>query len=148
MASLQALLLLLALASPAPAAPEGSFETLDASALVRILGDLGYTGAEIDADGDVIVPMQGHRVLLLLGSHRGRYLMARFAVTGSAADLKWANEWNRDLRFARVYLDQDGDPVLEAELDFVGGVRRANVEHFIRSFGDAVGTFLNRVPRR
>ncbi len=146
-ASLALTLLLLSLLLPGRALGE-PFEHLAAKDLVAILGDLGYTGSEIDGDGDVIVRMSGYRVLLLLGSYQGKSLMARFALAGTAADCAWANGWNRDMRLARVYLDQEGDPVLEAEIAFEGGIERANLAHFLTSYGRLLELFVQRVPRR
>lgn len=50
------------------------------------------------------------------------------------------NEWNRDKRFSRAYLDKEGDPILEFDVDLdKGGMSRAlfidNVEFFETSLG-------------
>lgn len=45
-----------------------------------------------------------------------------------------ANEWNRQYRYSRAYSDEDGGAVIEADLDFDGGVTRATVEEFIKTF--------------
>jgi len=37
------------------------------------------------------------------------------------------NRWNADKRFGRVYLDQDGDAVIEMDLNVQHGVTRANL---------------------
>lgn len=143
-----ALLLLLVLPLLPVRAGSQTLTHLEAKDLVAVLGDLGYTGSEIDDDGDVIVRMSGYRVLLLLGSYQGKSLMARFALAGTAADCAWANDWNREMRLARVYLDREGDPILEAEISFEGGILRANLEHFLTSYGRILELFLQRVPRR
>jgi hypothetical protein len=40
------------------------------------------------------------------------------------------NRWNRDFRFSRAYLDTDGDPVLELDLDLAGGVCEDRIKDF------------------
>jgi Putative bacterial sensory transduction regulator len=45
------------------------------------------------------------------------------------------NAWNKDKRFARAYRDDEGDPVLEMDIDLdFGGIPRENV-------GEAVNTW-------
>jgi Putative bacterial sensory transduction regulator len=49
--------------------------------------------------------------------------------------LETLNNWNRDKRFARAYRDDEGDPVLEMDLDLdFGGIPRENV-------GEALNTW-------
>lgn len=144
---LSRIVLALVVALPATASSE-TITRLTGEQLLAILGDLGYTGGEIDEDGDVVVRMSGYRVLLLLGSYKGESLMARFAAAGTAADCAWANDWNREMRLARVYLDAEGDPVLEAEIAFEGGIERANLAHFLTAYGRMLELFLLRVPRK
>lgn len=121
---------------------------LAAKDLVAIPGERGYTGSEIDDDGDVIVRMSGYRVLPLLGSYQGKSPMARIALAGTGADCAWANRWHRDMRLARVYLDQEGDPVREKEIAFEGGIERANLAHFPTRYGRLLERFVQRLPRR
>ncbi|WP_457637139.1 YbjN domain-containing protein [Oceanithermus sp.] len=48
-------------------------------------------------------------------------LYTAFAVDNKAA-FSTADGWNYSYRFAKVYLDDDLDPVLESDLDLSGGV--------------------------
>ena len=41
------------------------------------------------------------------------------------------NEWNRDKRFAKAYIDNEDDPVLEMDVNLRHGVPRANLEDTI-----------------
>jgi len=43
------------------------------------------------------------------------------------------NAWNRGFRFSRAYLDDDGDPSLETDLDLEGGVTRGAVTEWVRT---------------
>ena len=44
--------------------------------------------------------------------------------SGTSAPLEKVNEWNRSKRFSRSYLDSEGDPCLELDLDLAGGIAR------------------------
>src|SRR5208283_5118606 len=55
------------------------------------------------------------------------------------------NEWNRTHRFTRAYMDTDRGATLEADLDFTGGVVKATIESFVRSFGEAIPAFVKVV---
>lgn len=52
--------------------------------------------------------------------------------TGSSADVNQINEWNRENRFGRAYIDKDGDPVVEMDIDLDdGGMPRMLFEDHI-----------------
>jgi hypothetical protein len=45
--------------------------------------------------------------------------------------LKDVNEWNRTKRYSRSYLDEEGDPFLELDLDLAGGVLKERIVDFL-----------------
>lgn len=49
------------------------------------------------------------------------------------ATLQKVNEWNATKRFSRTYLDDEGDPHLELDLDLAGGVTEARIKDFLRT---------------
>jgi hypothetical protein len=56
------------------------------------------------------------------------------------------NEWNRDKRFARAYVDNSGDPVIEMDLDLdFGGLPRANVVEAFSVWSSLLGSFSSFV---
>ena len=55
------------------------------------------------------------------------------------------NSWNRTKRFSRAYLDGEGDPCLEADLDFEGGVTRESFREFVKTFRISVRSFAKYV---
>ena len=54
---------------------------------------------------------------------------ARWAVSGIS--LETVNEWNRVSRFGRAYLDGEGRPVLEYDVNLFGSVTEANFEDYV-----------------
>ena len=47
--------------------------------------------------------------------------------------LERVNEWNKNRFYSRSHVDDDGDPVLELELDLAGGVTEARIEDFFKT---------------
>jgi len=67
-------------------------------------------------------------------------LYAGFDLPGTF-DMDKINEWNRTKRFARAYVDEEGDPILETELSLEGGVSSKAIEKFIRIYSGALPRF-------
>ncbi len=61
--------------------------------------------------------------------------------------LAFVNAWNYEKRFAKVYLDRDGDLVLEWDVDLDGGVSVAYVAESIATFQTMLNTFDRFTPR-
>lgn len=142
---LSMLLLCLLLVVALPARAQQVIESIDAATVVRLLAEQGFPDAEIDADGDVIVRMQGYRVLFLVGTYQGKSVQARFAISGSSAKMEQMNQFNRDVRFGTAYLDNDGDPALSADLDLEGGVAIGRAKDFFRTVNELMVRFLRVV---
>ncbi|MBM4290852.1 MAG: YbjN domain-containing protein [Deltaproteobacteria bacterium] len=55
----------------------------------------------------------------------------------------WAlvNAWNRDHRFGRAFIDEDGDVAIETELDLEPGVRLEALVSWARSYGVLIALF-------
>ncbi len=52
------------------------------------------------------------------------------------------NQWNRDKRFSRAYVDNSGDPVLEMDLDLdFNGLPRENIVESFAIWRTALGNF-------
>ena len=56
------------------------------------------------------------------------------------------NEWNKAHRFSRAYIDKDGDPCIEGDLDLdSGGMSRALFLDNLETWGSLVGSFKAKV---
>jgi hypothetical protein len=74
---------------------------------------------------------------------RGPRLVARASfVLERAVGLAWANAWNARGALCAVYLDADGDPVLQATLDTGGGVTLEGLHRFLHGFVAEVAELL------
>lgn len=56
------------------------------------------------------------------------------------------NKWNREKRFARAYLDDEGDPVLEMDVDLdFAGIPRENVGETFNTWASLMDSFREYV---
>jgi hypothetical protein len=86
------------------------------------------------AQGPLRVELGGYGVyLFLLNKNTDGQL---YVVFKGKVKTDLMNKWNRDHRFSRAYRDDDGDAVLEADLDFAGGVTEEAIKAWVRLFRD------------
>lgn len=140
---LAAVLLLTAMPLAAQRGPV--MEQVPPAQILQYLGELGFGDATLDEDGDVVFKMQGYEILIFVGSSQGKYLLIKFAVTGSTATIPMMNEWNRTKKYSRAYIDVDGDAMLESDLDLEGGVTPDRIKSFLRTFDLSLADFLKHI---
>lgn len=61
--------------------------------------------------------------------------------SGPKVSLEKINEWNRDKRFGKAYIDSDGDPRLEMEVNLDYGVSAKNLEDSFNWWSKALKEF-------
>lgn len=57
-------------------------------------------------------------------------------------DLKKINEWNATKRYSRVYIDRDGDAVIDWDIDLEGGITAGALKESIKTYRIGVMTFV------
>lgn len=102
-----------------------------------LLEALDLTYEEIN-DGVYSFKMNGYKVVLV---NKGEDIQILAFFSGKKITLTRINEWNKTKRFSRAYLDDDGDAVLDADLDFEGGVTGETLLRFLKIFSDSVEAF-------
>ncbi|ALC12552.1 YbjN domain-containing protein [Sphingopyxis sp. 113P3] len=61
-------------------------------------------------------------------------------------DLERFNEWNKTKRFARAYKDDEGDPVLEMDVDLdFAGIPRENVGETLNTWASLMDSFREHI---
>lgn len=95
-------------------------ERISGPVLVTIMEAEGYA-VSLDEDADVVWKIEGLRTLIQVDPD-GDSLLFRAAFGDGNATLERVNAWNGTKRFSRSFLDDEGDPVLELDLDLTGGV--------------------------
>jgi len=120
----------------------------DPDSVVRALKSAGYeaeVGADKDGSPTVTSTASGSRFMIFFYNCTGGKSCATVQFFASyevkpAVTLDKINQWNREQRFGRAYLDKDGDPVVEMDLDLDdGGVStplfKDNVEFWVSVLG-------------
>jgi len=153
-----ALPLALLVASPAfartgPASSIGTvYMGVSGTDLEQILTVEGYAFERaVDAAGNPLfrIEVESLKVVLIFnqceeGICQNLQLYAGFAMQQKPA-LEAVNTWNRTKRFGRAYIDDEGDPVLEGDLDLEGGISAGAIAEFLRTFAELVPAFAEHV---
>lgn len=127
---------LLGLSLLAPLA-EAASELIDASnpeRLQAIFSGFGFAELGKDDKGDPVINgrIQGSKyVAYFYDCKDGRNcgsLQITSGWSGVSVPLEQINAWNRDKRFCKAYLDGEGDPMLEMDINLRNSVNRRNLE--------------------
>lgn len=105
------------------------------------LESLGFKFREV-GNGSYSFMVRGYKVVLF---NKGDDLQLYAAFSGKRVTLTRVNEWNRTKRFSKAYLDNDGDAVIENDLDFEGGVTSDTILRFIAVFAQSVEAFSDHI---
>lgn len=116
-----------------------------------ILRDAGYR-AEIVHENEkyhILTGMGGYKVVLYLYCNNGQCTSLDWDVSFTAAPkytLTLVNKWNREKRYAKAYIANDGAFYLEYSLDFAGGVTKqtlASSASLFDSFVNGLDGWIN-----
>ena len=115
MHSLIRLLLLSLCVAPLASLADGHFKKhYTDEEFVEILKNDGYRAVKMVDDRHIRIKVDGYNYDLLIYSDDD--LQLYFGMTGYTLDTGDMNDWNRTKRLSRAYLDDENDPILEADL--------------------------------
>jgi len=117
--------------------------SINVEQMKTILKDEGYA-VSIDDDGDLEWKIEGFRTYLLI-SDDGEYIQFQTSFEDTEATMETVNAWNQSKRYSRSYLDDDGDPILELDLDLEGGVTHARIVDYLKTCRLSFQSWLNEV---
>lgn len=123
-------ILMLTLVLSAGAVSAQVYKKIERRDLLKILSSEGYTATEAESERNVIWTLNGYKTLLLIAENM-ESIQFYVAFSDSKATLNKVNTWNKEKKYSRSYLDNDGDPVLELDLDLAGGVTRERIVDFL-----------------
>lgn len=106
------------------------YTTIDNDGLLAIMKEEGYS-ASINEKGTLIWKLEGYRAQVFVSRESGSNVQFHISFKDANATPKKVNDWNAKRRYSRTYLDDDGDPHLELDLDLEGGVTRARIVDFL-----------------
>ena len=118
-------------------------EKTSAEHLGEILKAEGHSYT-VDSDGDLVWELNGVTTLIMITRDK-QSITFSVGFQSDTANLKKVNEWNRTKRFSRSFIDDDGDPVLQLDLDFAGGVTRTRIVDFLQTCRQSLATWAAEV---
>lgn len=127
--------------------PTGNAEVLTSVSpadIEGVLNGLKLTFKRMDEQGRAYLLLADGMKILLATQNEGKTLHWQATFSGKVSPAK-INAWNRQVCFCRAYLDGDGDPVIEFDLDLTAGVTRAAVERFVKMGAACVKLFARAV---
>jgi hypothetical protein len=75
-----------------------------------------------------------------------RTIQLNAAYTDASVTLEGINEWNRTQRFGQAYLDKDGDPVLQMDIDLDdGGISQLLFEDNLQFWTSVIARFEEHI---
>jgi hypothetical protein len=116
---------------PATASQDQIYKKITRAQMKAIMDSEGFSVTP-DEDGDLVWKIEGFRSFMFVSKDE-ESLQFHASFRDEDATLAKVNEWNRAKRYSRTYLDAEGDPHLELDLDLAGGVTRARIVDFLKT---------------
>ncbi|TBW37052.1 YbjN domain-containing protein [Siculibacillus lacustris] len=138
-----------------PPAGSGTLTGADAEAIAAIARAYGEATVSKDKNGDPTIKVRSKGAgwtMSFYGCEKGTDCLSIELYHGFETDAKPSperiNEWNRTKRWGKAYLDKDGDPNLNFDINLRGGVMRANLDSDIARWVDMIGDFKAFVAKK
>ena len=116
-------------AAKSAAAKSPVVTTLKVDQRYQLMHDEGYA-VEKSPDGFVKWKVEGLKTVMFVAKD-SKSIQFYASFTDGNATLKKVNEWNKSKKYSRSYLNDDGEPCLELDLDLEGGVTEARILDFL-----------------
>ena len=107
--------------------------------LAKILKDDGYRNVEITSERVLKIKVDGQEYALLV--YDDNDLQLYYGLTGYAISFEAMNEWNKTRRLSRAYLDDENDPILEADLLANAGMTPRQITEWVSVFISSAAEF-------
>ncbi|NDD30927.1 MAG: YbjN domain-containing protein [Proteobacteria bacterium] len=109
--------------------------------LQSVLRSEGYTFSLTERK-NVLWKIDGVSVLLYVGKTS---VSCWVSYSDLKPSLEKINAWNREMRFSTAFLDADGDPCLELDLDLEGGVTVARVKDYLKTCRQSIARWTEKI---
>jgi hypothetical protein len=134
---------------PPKAAPAVS-ATFKPDEVASIIRDAGYRAELVRGKSSwyINTGMAGRKVTIYLYCENDVCGSMTYDLSFTASSdftLTWANQWNRDKRYAKAYIDTDGSLVVEYELSYKGGVTHDTIGESAKLFDNLVSMVDARI---
>ena len=111
--------------------------------LVTILKEEGFAPT-LDKPSVISMKIEGFKVLFFVADDH-ESIQAYGGFKSEKGTMSKVNEWNMTKRYSHAYLDKDGDPVIEFDLDLSGGVSKKRIIDFIKTVRFSIPIFARHV---
>ncbi len=122
---------------------EKVIESITVDELIELMEGEGYA-VETHKLGFLQWKIEGFRCQLFIADD-AEALQFHVSFGDGNATLQKVNDWNATKRFSRTYLDDEGDPHLELDLDLAGGVTEARIKDYLRTCRVSFGAWCGEV---
>lgn len=119
-------------------------DRINLTELAAIAKAEGYFVEPYEPDGPLRFKIEGLKVQLFIYDE-GEAIQFHCGWVDTDVTLEKVNAWNRTHRFSRAYLDENGDPHLELDLDLAGGGTLARVTSFLGTCRVSLSAFSREV---
>ena len=141
--------LMLALASVGTGQSDCLFKEYDIKDLASILQGEGYGSIELLDESRIRLEIDGFPYLLLLKDDGDLQMFCGLA--GARLALEDVNDWNRNTRLTKAFIDAEQDPVMTSDLLANAGINEEIVKQFVgifvRGFGPEFVRFVTKHNR-
>jgi uncharacterized protein CbrC (UPF0167 family) len=125
------------------AAIEDIVDSMSVEELAELMEGEGYA-VEVNNERFVQWKVDGYRCQVFVADD-SQAVQFHVSFSDGNATLKKVNLWNATKRFSRTYLDEDGDPHLELDLDLAGGVTQERIVDYLRTCKVSLSTWCDEV---
>lgn len=125
------------------AAIDDVVDTVSIEELAELMEGEGYA-VEVNNETFLQWKVDGYRCQVFVADD-SQAVQFHVSFSDGNATLKKVNHWNATKRFSRTYLDEDGDPHLELDLDLAGGVTQERIVDYLRTCKVSLSTWCDEV---
>ncbi|MGB3546905.1 MAG: YbjN domain-containing protein [Saprospiraceae bacterium] len=111
----------------------------DHEVIEEVLFSLGIAAKRDDTR--YTLSMQNKKVLLVVGDT----WLQLYAGFQTDAEISVINTFNQEYKWCRAYLDNDGDPCLESDISYIGGMTEMNLRSFFSTYDAILAVFLEKI---
>lgn len=124
-------------------APHTVLERVALREMFELMKGEGYAVAIRD-ESTIDWKIDGYKSSIII-SDDGRSIEFHVGFEETGATIAKVNEWNRSKKYSKTYLDDDGDPHLEIDLDYSGGITESRVADFLATCRISFDRWLKEV---
>ena len=119
-------------------------EDINKNSISKILEGEGYNVRDFDSN-KITVTVADYMILIGVQNGDISYVTYLPGLGEENISLELINNFNKQMKFARVYIDGDGDLAIQMDRNSGGGISAENIESDFDVFLALIWTFLNEL---